>query len=222
MTRREFDSQLRELRTTLGKKIPGLSNMGAAWLTHKDRRRDVDETSKLTERLDEMLRVRLRRLGHETSITEERSVELLRTIDRDGNHRIMHCSGWQYYSRQHPARHRQLSYWLGKDDNGLFVRRVPGTVRNVAQAVDAVTPAEVRRALQGGRKVLRQGDVWVICLGKSASDNFDAIQYTHHVWDRDNRTLRHESDSPHTALHIPFAPAKAVLSVYDFTRMAAD
>ena len=78
-------------------------------------------------------------------------------------------------------------------------------------------PADVRHAMDPWpgapwkkRKVLRQGDVWIL---EQNRDNLKALPSTH-VWDAATRTLSHNG---HGVLHIPF-PFRA----YPQRTLAAD
>lgn len=147
--------------------------------------------------------------GGETTIEEKDRTISLRTLDRRDGLTLLGADGWRHYSNRFGARRASLRYLCGRDDNGEFAVRLPGTVDTVAQAIDALEPAEVRVARAEGRSVLRQGDVYVISLMAGARDNFRALPDSH-TWDAGTRTVRHTGENPHQALHVPFSPAKAV------------
>lgn len=70
---------------------------------------------------------------------------------------LLHAKGWRYYSRSFGARKAALSYLAGRDDNGLFAVRVPGTVETVAAALSWLTPAAAQKP-----GTIRQGNVYAV------------------------------------------------------------
>ncbi len=102
--------------------------------------------------------------------------------------------GWQHYSSRVPARYRVLAWLYGTDDAGPWARRVPATATTVHAAIAAITPAVVREAHRSGRRVLRQGDVYVVETtarydGAGAPD----LPTSHH-WNPSTRYLTHRPD----------------------------
>lgn len=148
----------------------------------------------------------IQRRGGETWIVTDRDGRGvgLRIVDRMRGLAVLRCEGWRYYSRRTPARRTALAYLCGRDDNGPFAARVPGETCTVRAALDALTPVPVRRAREQGRRVLRQGDVYLVETLRGG-DNLDALPASH-VWDAETRTLHHRPDDgrPHRPVHVPF------------------
>ena len=141
--------------------------------------------------------------GGETDID---GVEL-RLLDRDRAQglAVVGCDGYRQYSKAFGQRFASLRYLWGYDDNGAFAVRVPASARTVAAAIDAITPAEVRRAHEAGRGVLRQGDVYAVELRTSRVSD-EILWGTHHSYDRETRRLVHEdSAAPHRDVVIPIS-----------------
>jgi len=96
--------------------------------------------------------------------------------------------------------------WLcGRDEGRTWAVRVPGTMASVAEALDWLTPAEVKRAQAEGRQVIRQGDVYFI-QKKRRPDNLRALRGTRHSFDPETRVVTHPEHRP---VHLPW-PAKAI------------
>ena len=117
------------------------------------------------------------------------------------------------------SRKATLAYLCGTDDNGRWAVRVPGTCTTVALALTAITPAPVRAAHAKGKRVLRQGDLYVV---EARTDDFDALQVTRHVWDREHRVVRHlDPDRPHSDLPVPFKAKAYLQSVLRMGRLGS-
>jgi hypothetical protein len=86
-------------------------------------------------------------------------------------------------------------YLLGRDEGQWWLARVPSTVGSVHEALAALTPAAVRRAVEKGRAVRRQGDVWFI-RGRRA--NYDAIRRGRHQVEETTTgaTITHPEHAP--------------------------
>lgn len=136
--------------------------------------------------------------GGETAIGD-RTIGLL---DRDGGLTLVGADGWRDYGRQ-PSRRASLRYLVGRDDNGAWAVRCVSTVSTVAEAVESLIPAEVRRALEAGRGVARQGDIYAIEM-RVGADSARQIAGTNHLYDAARRTLLHVADDArHADLVIP-------------------
>lgn len=116
---------------------------------------------------------------------------------------VLHVEGWQKYGRR-PARYRAASYLggLSGDDTGYWAVRVPSSVNAIWEALDAITPAEVKHAQDRGKKVLRQGDLYAVETTKAHDTS--SCQIGRHEWDQDKRVLSHPEHAP---LEVPF-PAR--------------
>lgn len=152
------------------------------------------------------------RRGGETSIEEASRTVPLRLQDRAGGLYLLRAEGWRQYSRRFGARSAAVAYLCGVDDAGPWAVRVPGSTTTVAGALDALTPAEADHARHAGRKVLRQGDIYVIEMSRDRTARSAAELSEHHAWDPEARVLRHEppaGERHHAPVHVPF-PAKFV------------
>lgn len=192
-----------------------LSQAGAVWWTREAARRAERPTLSLEERLRRHLVRRfcaeILRRGGEVSIDGRYGSTELEAVDRAGGLVLLRAEGWRQYSRRFGARRARLAYLCGRDDNGDFAARVAGTCMTVAEALEELTPAFVRRARASGRRVLRQGDVWIVELGPRArGDDFRALPDSH-LWIAERRLLVHASADgrDHAPLHVPFL-ARAV------------
>lgn len=90
---------------------------------------------------------------------------------------LLHWGAWYKYSARHGARYNAGSYLLGRDEGQWWIARVASTIRTVSEALEALVPAAVRRALDAGRDVRRQGDIWFV---RSRSANYSAIEWGRH------------------------------------------
>jgi hypothetical protein len=94
------------------------------------------------------------RRGGETSIASGEKASALRDIpltvaDRAGGLTLLHVTAWRYYSRQFGSRRATLSYLCGRDDNGDWAARVPGTITTVAAALAWLTPGRGDEGTRG-------------------------------------------------------------------------
>lgn len=148
------------------------------------------------------------RRGFDTVITsgsgawrDAKDIEL-EVMDRQDGLWLLGCEGWRKYTRNYSA-YATLRYLCGIDDNGPWAVRVPGSAGTVDEALDFTIPAEVKKAHQNGRRVLRQGDVFVIEMKRDTSH----VLPRGHRFDAQTRTLTHEGG--HETLRVPF-PCKFV------------
>lgn len=158
------------------------------------------------------------RRGGEISIVEKNGEVGLHVADRNIPEGLvlLKADGWRHYSNRFGARPATIAYLCGVDDNGKFAVRVSGTCKTVRDAVDFLEPAEVKKARESQRRVLRQGDVYVVEMKRDSARQSDLPP--RHVWDEGTRTLRHEDG--HGALNVNF-PAKFVTqSAYRMGRIA--
>ncbi|MEP9384574.1 hypothetical protein [Nocardioides sp. KR10-350] len=106
--------------------------------------------------------------------------------DRDGGLVLLGAGQWHQTWRKAPGRFVEIAYLCGWDDNGLFAAAVPGTTRTVADALRALTPAEVTR-----REHVRQGDVYLVRMERAGATTPSGVVRGSHVWDAETRTLTH-------------------------------
>ena len=107
---------------------------------------------------------------------------------------LVSAAGYAEYSTAFGSRRASLSILGGWDDNGMWAVRVPGSIVGVAEALAWLKPAEVRKAEEQGRRVLRQGDVWIVERGRDAMARADLPPG--HRWDARQRMLRHGDHAP--------------------------
>ena len=151
--------------------------------------------------------------GGETRIVGDNTVHHLALKDDQGGLFLLRAEGWRYYSRREGSHRAVLAYLCGRDDNGRWAVRVPGTCRSVEEALEKIEPPTVRQAREAGRTVLRQGDVYVVETTK-AHDGKGELP-SNHRWYPQSRELRHlDVQSPHATLTVPFhcrfVPQKAL------------
>jgi hypothetical protein len=151
------------------------------------------------------LKNEIRRRGGEISIDGERDIAYIQIVDHtipDGAQKIraknhlylLKAEGWRYYSRQFGARPASLAYVAGWDDSGAWAVRVPGTIENVADAVDWIEPAAVKAARAKSKRVLRQGDVYAVETTKAHDGKGELPEG--HSWCPRSRVLTHNEHAP--------------------------
>lgn len=155
--------------------------------------------------------------GGETEIEEKNRSVPLSVTDRDIKQGLvlLKAEGWRHYSNRFGARLAVIAYLCGRDDNGPFAVRVPGTVKTIAQAIDSLEPAEVKKARDAGRTVMRQGDVYVVEMTRDSARQADLPP--RHTWSAESRMLAHEDG--HAPLHVPFACKFVVQSALRMGRL---
>jgi len=68
---------------------------------------------------------------------------------------------------------KKKRYLTGWDDGHLFLTQVYSTCMSVQEAIDRLTPKKVREAIEQGREVKRQGDLWFVKIqGDTAKYQF--------------------------------------------------
>ena len=106
--------------------------------------------------------------------------------------RLYVLEGWKKYSRNVVYSCR-LVYLAGVERGNYWAVRCPATVTTIDEALDYTTPAVVKKAKAQGRKILRQGDVFII-EQKREPASLGAL-------DRETRVLSHPT---HKDVHVPF------------------
>lgn len=161
-------------------------------------------THRFIERNRQMFVREIARRGFDTVIVERYDREIqLKVEDRKDGLWLLACSGWRHYSNRFGQRYVEIAYLCGIDDNGPWAVRVPGNTVTVDQALDYTIPAEVKKANAAGKKVLRQGDVFVIEMKRDSDHSLPRG----HRFDPQQRVLVHEGG--HEAIQVPF-PCKFV------------
>ncbi|MDD9940781.1 MAG: hypothetical protein OXU20_06945 [Myxococcales bacterium] len=191
-----------------------------------ERAEDPSGAPSLSARLEAYLLDRYRseiyRRGGELEIETERSAIELSLLDRHpGEDRmvLLGADGWRYYSRRFGSRPAALRYLCGEDDNGPWAVRVPGTTESIGDAIHWLEPAGVRKARADGKRVLRQGDVYLV---ENRTDRWDDLPEGH-WFDGDTRTLNHnpEDGRAHAPLHVPFKARAYVQRAYGMGRTSS-
>lgn len=92
---------------------------------------------------------------------------------------ILEVEGWAQYSRSFGARYTRVVVLVVYDHDTHTRRamRVGPQVSTVAQALDYLKPAAVKRAEQAGKKILRQGDFYFVPARRA---DFTALIGTRH------------------------------------------
>ncbi len=112
---------------------------------------------------------------------------------------VIHVEQTYHYSNTFGDRYVSASWLCGRDENGVWAVRVPGTLTKVTEAVDWITPGPVKKAVAAGRQVIRQGDVYFV-QKRRGPDNLRELPWNHH-WDPTSRTATHRQ---HGTVHVPF------------------
>lgn len=124
--------------------------------------------------------------------------EVMKLKERRRGLRLYVLEGWRKYSRN-TVYYQKFVYLAGVDNGVYWAIRCPSTVSDIDEAITYTTPAIARNARAAGRKVLRQGDVFVV-EKKVGPDNLDDLPASH-SWNAETREILHPT---HKALKIPF------------------
>ena len=122
-------------------------------------------------------------------------------IDRDTNRRmwLLRYQGWYKYSRRAGTWYQEACYLAGREDDQIWVVRVPSTVSTVDEALDWLTPRAVKEAQAKGRWTARQGDIYLVEMPRLGHDDLAAIDWTRHEWrvtPKGQRRLVHPEHKP--------------------------
>ena len=128
---------------------------------------------------------------------ETRELELVDTgkSERKTVH-LLGCEGWRYYSRNFGSKHATLRYLVGTDDSGSWAVRVPGTCESVSEAVKFVTPAIVVKARAKKRRVLRQGNLYLVESPRSKNYLDSNEHFGGHEYYKNARVILHSEHQP--------------------------
>jgi hypothetical protein len=114
---------------------------------------------------------------------------------------VISGSGFHRYSSRAGSWHTGASYLIGRDQDGsLFAVRIPSSILSVAEALEWLMPAQVRRA----PRVIRQGDLYLIPAGRM---NMDGLRGSRHSYNKETRTITHPE---HPAITLPAGNWRAV------------
>jgi hypothetical protein len=206
------------IRSRLGlKRLPaGLNKKVPTYLRRFQALRAVTTNLSLAERLirhreRKYIREAQRRfipIGIDLEQLGFREVSLVEEAETDDGFKValLRATGYTKYSKQ-KVFYRELTILAGQDDGGLWAVRVAGRCKSISQSINWLKPASVRRAEEEGRRVLRQGDVYIV---ESTVDCMHAVNLpVSHTWDSASRTLSH---GQHAAIHVPFPAFVAIQS----------
>jgi len=189
-------------------RLPGTRSMTAITRIRKERAANKPPTPPTPEQAAQRLRdtaawmylnrmtQEVERRGGETSIRVDKNRWAgLELSDRSDDLALLHVEGWRYYSSREGFHRASLSYLCGTDDAGRWAVRVPGTVTTVGEALDWLEPAEVKKARQAGKRVVRQGDVYGVETTKTHDGKGELP--ANHEWRPATRHLVHRADDGH-------------------------
>lgn len=101
-------------------------------------------------------------------------------VDRADGQWLIQGQGYHEYSRRFGTWKVGAAYLCGKDDGHRFAVRVPSTCLSVASAMDWLMPAAIKKALEQGLPVKRQGDIFFRPVKGLEEHDMSAIRYTEH------------------------------------------
>ena len=104
-------------------------------------------------------------------------------IENQGDIMLIRVDSIDWHSRKHHPFTTQGCFLIQQTTEKynkvhLSVDRVPCSKKSVQEAVDFLTPAEVRNAEESGRLIKRQGDFFFVEMKKKS--NFSALEGTRH------------------------------------------
>lgn len=107
-------------------------------------------------------------------------------IEKRRGLRLYKLDSWKKYSRNcvYPC---TLVYLAGVERGEYWAVRCPSTVDSINEALDYTTPAEVKKAKKSGKKVLRQGDVFIV----EKTRDCKSLLPENHTWNSETRMLTH-------------------------------
>lgn len=150
---------------------------------------------RLRARLAARYRAEIRRRGGETEIVGQFQTVTVDIADRHVRSGLvlMHAEGWRKYGG-HSNRYVHLSYLCGMDNGHPWAVRVAGSIETVWTALAWVTPVAVKEAEAAGRRVWRQGDVYVIETTATRNQRGVTDLPASHQWNPATGYLTHHPD----------------------------
>jgi len=149
--------------------------------------------------------------GGEIEIEGRYNTEIIKQLDmaRSGRRKVYlyGCNGWRQYSKAFGARQASLRYLYGTDDSGKWAVRVPGTIESVTEGLEWLEPALVKRVRERGKRVFRQGNLYLVETTKKAADTERDWQNGEHMYFARARVLLHNEHRP---LVVPTGHFRAV------------
>lgn len=164
---------------------------------------------RLSDKLVNIYEAEIQKRGGEVEIVEQNRVAGLRVISSYKGLHIIGCDGFRYYSSKFGSRPASLRYLCGRDDNGRWAARVPGTINSVFGAIDWLEPKPLQQARAAGRTVKRQGDVYLVGGGRR-DEGISDLPPTHR-WDYNTRTLHHTGSPAHGPVEWGDEPVRVIL-----------
>lgn len=151
-------------------------------------------------RIEKWARQEIEKRGGEIEIVGRYGTEEVGLLDSGQSEgRAVHlvgCDGWRQYSRAFGARRAALRYLYGVDDSGRWAVRVPGTVESVREGLDWLEPAKVKRARERGKRVFRQGNVYLVETSAKYSETGECFALGEHRYFSHARVMLHGEHAP--------------------------
>ncbi len=141
--------------------------------------------------------------SHKHHVTAETTI-----LENDGNTILLKVTSIDWITGQEYPYTTQGCFLIQKtvekyNKIHLSVDRVPCSKSTIAEAIDYLTPAEVKKAAKNGRKIKRQGDFFFIEMKKKS--NLTALKGTRHIFE--NGKVKHPE---HKILNLGTGAWKAV------------
>lgn len=137
-----------------------------------------------------------RRLTTPTCSPRQGTIE---DYDPDRRMWLVNVERKHHYSNSFGDWRVRASWLAGHDDSGYWAVRVPGTILDIEEALDWITPAAVTKAHAEGRKIIRQGDIYIVEKKRGPDHTRDLPRA--HRFDPETRRLTHAT---HPTITIPF------------------
>jgi hypothetical protein len=162
-----------------------------AWRKRKkeEERRKTREKYNLTlEQYDEILDLAtFSRNGNTTGLSSS-----IYDFDRKKKIYLVCTRGWAEYSRSFGNRYREFYTIVGWDkDNKRFFATPIGKVDTLAEALEWIKPAAVKKAEAEKKKVTRQGDMFIV-----ERKRYGRTHNGRHVYDEVNKQVIHPEHAP--------------------------
>jgi len=216
-TKTELTNEMRDARRIAGR--GQVQTVASAWETRCKRNENQDVGDELArfsgakrmdhrrEKCARKYAEEIRRRGGEVCIdpreAASKTVDLrIVDYDRQTGIRLLKAEGWREYSRRFGSRRAAICYLAGIDEGEKWAARVPSTVCTVAEGLESLKSSEVLRAESEGRRVLRQGDVYIVEMARDCATRSARDLPWHHAWMPETRELVHSGG--HATVHVPF------------------
>jgi len=98
-----------------------------------------------------------------------------------------------------------------------FLVQLPGEAKTVAEAYDMLMPSEVQEANNKGKKVLRQGEWFLVPVDAHMEKRITKLEASHDEW---NKELNHSDGDEYEKLHKEYENSEAYKAFKDIKRGA--